>query len=302
MLKRDDQVVSPPEGISEKWTQVEGLRVRFWQAGSGHAIVLVHGLLGYSFNWRRVIPDLAKSHKVFVPDLPGAGFSECSSALDCRLSASARRLLAFLDGVGIDSCDLVGSSYGGATAILAAALQPSCVRRLVLVSPANPWSGVGRKRLRLLRIPAIAACFPTISRWSRPLQGYFVRRMYGDPTRLTAETLQSHFKPLSRPGVLEHAVGIVKTWWEDMAELEATLPKISKIPTLLIWGSRDKTVDPASAFPLSCQFESAEMKILEGVGHLPYEECPQEFMTIVEPFLQAGLVGTRSLGGAREVT
>ena len=302
MHKRDDHVVNPREGIDEKWAQVEGLRVRFWQVGFGPAIVLVHGLLGYSFNWRRVIPDLAKSHKVFVPDLPGAGFSECSSALDCRLSASARRLLAFLDGAGINSCDLVGSSYGGSTAMLAASFQPSRVRRLVLVSPANPWSRVGLKRLRLLRIPAIAACFPTISRWARPVQGYFVRRMYGDPTRLTAETLQSHFKPLSRPGVLEHAVGIVRTWRADMAELEAALPGISRIPTLLIWGSRDRTVDPASAFPLSRQFESAEIEILDGAGHLPYEECPHEFVSIVEPFLQAGLVEKQGLGAAREVT
>jgi 4,5:9,10-diseco-3-hydroxy-5,9,17-trioxoandrosta-1(10),2-diene-4-oate hydrolase len=294
--------VSPPEGTDEKWVHVEGLRLCFWRAGSGPAIVLVHGLLGYSFNWRRVISNLAKRHKVFVPDLPGAGFSECSSALDSSLSASARRLLAFLDAVGIESCDLVGSSYGGATVMVAAALQPSRVRRLVLVSPANPWSRVGRKRLRFLRIPAIAAWFPTISRWARPVQGYFVRRMYGDPKRLTAETLESHFRPLDRPGVLEHAVSIVRTWRADMAELEAALPRISKIPTLLIWGSRDRTVDPASAFPLSRQFESAEIKIVDGAGHLPYEECPQEFMTILEPFLQAGQVERKTVDLEREVT
>jgi alpha-beta hydrolase superfamily lysophospholipase len=51
----------PMVGSSEEWVQVEGRRVRFWRAGSGPALVLVHGLLGYSFSWRRVIHPLAAS-------------------------------------------------------------------------------------------------------------------------------------------------------------------------------------------------------------------------------------------------
>jgi len=284
MLKSDYTRSGSPGGFDERWTRVNGLRVRFLHAGSGPAIVLVHGLLGYSSNWRRVIPDLAKSYQVFVPDLPGAGFSECSSKLDCRLSASAARLLEFLDALGIDSADIVGSSYGGATVMVAASVDVTRVRRLVLVSPANPWSRIGRKRLRLLRIPVIAACFPAIGRWARPVQGYFVRRMYGDPARLTEETLISHFQPLERPGVLENGVSIVKTWREDMDVIKAALPKIAKIPTLLVWGSRDRTVDPASAVPLSRCFESARIEVMEGAGHLPYEECPEEFCRILMNF------------------
>src|SRR5215467_11129220 len=115
MPKRDDVNSGSQATFDENWTWVDGLSVRFLHAGSGPALVLVHGLLGYSFNWRRIIPQLAKKYEVFVPDLPGSGFSECSSQLDCNLTASARRLLGFLDAVGIRSATLVGSSYGGAT-------------------------------------------------------------------------------------------------------------------------------------------------------------------------------------------
>jgi pimeloyl-ACP methyl ester carboxylesterase len=283
-----EQFVKPaalPAGIDERWTEVGCLRVRFLHAGAGPPIVLVHGLLGYSFNWRRILPRLAQTYEVFVPDLPGSGFSECSSQLDHQLSASAQRLLQFLDSVRIESADVVGSSYGGATAMLAASMDIARFRRLVLVSPANPWSRIGRKRLKLLRIPPIAASFPSFARWARPAQAYFVRRMYGDPARLTEETLTSHFKPLARPGVLEHGVGIVKTWREDMELLKAALPSIAKLPTLLIWGSRDRTVDPKSAVPLSRCFESARIEVMEGAGHLPYEECPAEFTQILMNFL-----------------
>jgi len=109
--------------------RVDGLQVRFWRAGTGPALVLMHGLLGYSFSWRHVIPILARNREVFAPDMPGSGFSECDPGLDCRLSSTAQRLLGFLDATGVASCDLVGSSYGGATAMILAALAPSRVRR-----------------------------------------------------------------------------------------------------------------------------------------------------------------------------
>ena len=137
---------------SESWVQAEGLQIRFLHAGTGPALVLVHGLLGYSFNWRRVIPILATERRIIVPDMVGAGFSECRRDLDFSLLGSAKRLLAFLDAAGISCCDLVGSSYGGSTALMMAAISRSRVRSLTLVAPANPWSQIGRKRVLYCKI------------------------------------------------------------------------------------------------------------------------------------------------------
>jgi pimeloyl-ACP methyl ester carboxylesterase len=279
----------PPPALtdqSEEWTQVDGLRVRFAHAGSGHALVLVHGLLGYSFSWRQVVPSFASQFEVFAPDLPGSGFSECDSTLDCRLSSAANRLLGFLDAAGVSSCDLVGSSYGGATAVMLAALAPSRVRRLVLVSPANPWSRIGRTRLALLQNRMVAAIFPALARPMRPLHDHLFRRMWGDPSRITPEGYRGYSAVISRVGVLEHAAKIVQTWKPDMHELQAVLPQLSGVPTLLVWGDRDRTVDPVSAEPLRRNIQSAQLAIMEGAGHLPYEECPEEFTRIVTDFLK----------------
>lgn len=276
--------VSTPE-ISDKRLQVDGLRVRFWQAGSGPALVLVHGLLGYSFSWRGVITSLAQDRQVFAPDMPGAGFSQCGPNLDCRLLGAARRLLGFMDAAGIGSCDLIGSSYGGATSIILAGLVPSRIRSLVLVSPANPWSRIGRKRLALLRNPVMALLFPKVARAVHPMHRYFVRRMWGDPRLVTAETLNGYVRPLVQPGIFEHAVKTVRTWRADMGELEAALPKIADVPTLLVWGGQDRVVDPASAGLMAKQLPRARVAVLQGAGHLPYEECPEEFCRIVRNFL-----------------
>jgi pimeloyl-ACP methyl ester carboxylesterase len=270
-----------------EWVLLDGLRVRFTHHGTGPALVLVHGLLGYSFSWRQVIPGFAAQFAVFAPDLPGAGFSDSGSTLDCRLAAAANRLLGFLDAVGVTSCDLVGSSYGGSTALMLAALAPSRVRRLVLVSPANPWSRIGRIRLALLRNRAVAAAFPSLARPMWPLHDYFFRRMWGDPRRITPEMYRGYSAPLGRHGTFRHAVKIVRTWKQDMQQLQAILPQLSHVPTLLVWGSKDRTVDPASAEPLRRNFHSARIAIIDGAGHLPYEECPEEFGRIVLDFLQS---------------
>lgn len=263
----------------------DGLWVKFRRIGAGSSVVLIHGLLGYSFSWRNVIPILSRKRQVLAPDMPGAGFSDCRPDLDCGLSSAAGRLLKFLDAVEIDSCDLVGSSYGGATAVLLAASAPSRVRSLVLVSPANPWSTIGRKRLALLRNPAVARLFPKLARSVHPMHRYFVRRMWGDPNRVTQETLDGYARPLVRPGIFEHAVKIVRTWWPDMAEFEAALGKIAHIPTLLVWGGKDRVVDRSSAREIKRHLQQAQIAVIDGAGHLPYEECPKEFCEVVENFL-----------------
>jgi pimeloyl-ACP methyl ester carboxylesterase len=287
-----------PIDFSEKWVEVKGMQVRYLHSGHGSPLVLVHGLLGYSANWRRVIPLLAQNYEVFAPDLPGSGLSGCDSKLDCRLSSAAGRLLRFLDALEIGACNVVGSSYGGATVVIAGSVQPSRFPRLVLVSPANPWSRIGRKRLKMLRLPVVRTIFPPFGRLAKPLQKYFLRRMYGDPRLITDETVSSHLISILRVGVLEHGVEIVRTWSEDMQMMKGALRRVAKIPTLLVWGSRDRTVDPASAIPLSQHFENVRVAVIEGAGHLPYEECPVKFAPILLDFLaESNALGATSRTG-----
>ena len=300
-IARTNSSGSLPTGVVETSVVADGLLVRFWRAGAGPALVLVHGLLGYSFSWRGVMPALAYENQVFAPDMPGAGFSECRAGLDFRLAGAARRLLAFLDAEGIGSCDLVGSSYGGSTAIMLAALVPSRIRSLVLVSPANPWSMIGTKRLALLRNPAVANVFPKLARAAHPVHRYFVRRMWGDPELITQETLNGYIRPLTRRGVFEHATKLVQTWHADMRELELALPKVAEIPILLVWGDKDRVVDLRSAETMAQRLPGARIAVMEGTGHLPYEENPEGFSRILCQFL-ANVRSSNSASPARSVT
>src|SRR6202049_4884048 len=134
-------------------------RMRYLRAGSGPALLLVHGLLGYSFSWRFTLPALARQATVYAIDMLGTGFSDRPADLDCSFKASAERLLQFMDKTDIASCDLLGTSHGGAVAMMLAALEPDRVRRLILVDPVNPWSAHGKRLTAFLSSIVIAPLF-----------------------------------------------------------------------------------------------------------------------------------------------
>ena len=277
--------VQATDSAEELWANIDGARMRYLRCGSGPAIVLVHGLLGYSFSWRFNMPVLAKQFSVYAVDMLGAGFSDCPPDLEACLRASAERLLRFLDAVKIPACDLLGTSRGGAVVMMAAAIAPDRIRRLILVGPVNPWSARGKRRVAFFGNLVTSAIFRRVAPRLELVRGLVLRRLYADKHRIPAGTLEGYSAPLATRGTLEHGLRVLRTWTQDLRELESILPRISHIPTLLLWGSQDVAVDPASADPLSKCFQSCRLVSFSGVGHLPYEEAPDDFNRAVLAFL-----------------
>jgi pimeloyl-ACP methyl ester carboxylesterase len=272
--------------IEEQWVSLDGVRVRYLRSGSGPPLVLLHGLLGYSFSWRFATPALAQQATVYAVDMPGAGFSERPAGLDCCLRASAERLLRFLDVVGLASCDLLGTSQGGAVAMMAAAIAPQRVRRLILVNPVNPWSSPGRWRAVFLSSRPITPLFLRLAPHLRMTHGFVLRRLFGDPRRIRPGTLEGYSAPFSTPSAFANGLAVLRSWSQDLRQLKARLPRISHIPTLIVWGSEDRAVLPESAHELVRHFQNCRLVMLDGVGHLPYEEVPEEFNRVVAEFLK----------------
>ncbi|HYA23663.1 MAG TPA: alpha/beta hydrolase, partial [Terriglobales bacterium] len=204
---------------------------------------------------------------------------------DCSMRTCAERLLRFMDAVGIGDCDLLGTSHGGAISMLAASIAPERIRRLILVDPVNPWSEHGTVLSVFLSNPVIAPIFLKLVPQLRILEQFYFRRMWGDPRRIRPGTLEGYMKPLYRPGAFKYGISVLRSWNRDLGEVKSALPLISHIPTLLIWGSLDAAVDPRSAAKVQSYFRDCRLLMMEGVGHLPYEEAPVEFNRAVIEFL-----------------
>lgn len=275
--------------VEEHWVSLSGARLRYLRAGSGPPLILLHGLLGYSFSWRYTMPALAPYATVYAPDMLGAGFSDRPLNLDHSMRATALRVLQFAEQLGIDSFDLLGTSRGGAVAMSAVAESLRAgkprVRRLILVAPVNPYSAHGKRLAPFLGSRFGSAIFRNVLARMTYLFPYGHARMYGDRAHIPPGTLEGYTAPLAIPGLFEHALSIVRTWTPDLRELESILPEIANIPTLLIWGSKDPAVYVSSLEPLARQFSHAQTIVFPGVGHLPYEECPDSFNRAVIQFL-----------------
>jgi pimeloyl-ACP methyl ester carboxylesterase len=280
------------DGVEECWMDLDGARMRYLRAGSGPALILLHGLLGYSFSWRYTMPALAPYATVYAPDLLGAGFSDRPRGIDHSMCGTALRVLRFIEQLGLSSFDLLGTSRGGAVAMSIAAecvkansAQPR-LRRLVLVAPVNPYSSHGKRLAPFFGTRFGAAIFRSLIGRTKVMYPYWHRRMYGERDNIPPGTLEGYMAPLATPGLFEHALSIVRTWTADLKELEGLLPQLRAVPTLLMWGSRDPAVYVSSMDPLARHFENVKTVVFPGVGHLPYEECAEEFNRELIEFLK----------------
>jgi pimeloyl-ACP methyl ester carboxylesterase len=288
------------KSCQECWMQIDGARMRYLQGGSGPPLILLHGLLGYSFSWRYTIPALASYATIYALDLLGAGFSDRPKGLDHSMRATALRVLRFGDQLGLDRFDLLGTSRGGAVAMSAAAESmaasngKSRIKRLILVCPVNPYSAHGRLFAPFCGSRVGTPLARAVLEHAPFLHSYFHERMYGDRRRIRPGSLEGYKAPLSIPGLFEHALSIARTWTADLRELEQILPKLAPIPTFLMWGSKDTAVYPSSLKPLQRHFPNSSSIVFPGIGHLPYEECPEEFNRALIDFLKNTADGSSS--------
>lgn len=293
--------------VEEHWLELPDGRMRYLNAGSGPPLILIHGLMGYAFSWRFTIPALAPHATVYAVDNLGAGLSTARQGMDCIVRATAARVLQFADALGIRNFDLLGTSHGGGVAIMVAAVcseessegssegssersperNARRLQRLILVAPVNPWSPHGKWFAPFVGSDLGALLFrKTIESW-RSLDHLWLRRLFGDGAKIPPDSLEGYRIPALKNHSLRHAVHIARNWTADLAELERSLPKIRDYPTLLIWGTKDRAVDFRSAEPLRRNFSNARLVAFDGVGHLPYEEAPEDFNRALVDFLTA---------------
>jgi pimeloyl-ACP methyl ester carboxylesterase len=289
-------------GAEELFVRISGVRVRYLFrqcAGSSPKslpIVLVHGLLGFSYSWRHNIGPLSQTADVYALDLPGAGYSDRPRRFNCSLRGFSNFLLQFAHELRLSAFDLVGTSHGGAIALMAAAadiaergLDQRQIRKLVLAAPVNPWSWGNPLLTRLFGSRLGGLCSPLAYPFLLRMQDVALRRVYGDPTRIQAGVANTYSQALVAPGTRAHLVRVLRSWHSDLNVLRESLETVRQIPTLLIWGTRDAAVLPSSAEPLAQCFDNVQVKMIEGAGHLPYEETPEEFNAAALAFLRPQL-------------
>lgn len=278
-----------PPTCEEAYVDTPGGRMHYLHAGTGRPILLLHGLVGSSSNWRQTVVALAQDANVYAIDQINMGKSERVPDVDPGLGATSDRIAAAMEALGLDRADIAGHSHGGSIALMLAARHPERVRSLILFAPANPFCALPDPVVRFYStVPGmlLARAAPYVP---RPIQLMALGKMYGDPARIGEGCMKGYIDGLRMPGTISHILSIVRCWFADMTRLKAALPLVADVPTLLLWGDRDLAMSTESGRQLQQVLTRAELIVTPTGGHVLFEEIPEESHRLMLSWLRRDL-------------
>jgi len=245
-------------------TLIDDHRIHSFEYGGGDStLLLLHGLSGSSRWWSRNVADLARDHRVLVPDLIGFGRSRRTRRLP-GINEVARLLIDWLRAIEVPRISLVGHSMGGQISVHIATSAPQLLDRLVLVDSSGiPRPISGRALLRF------ATEVGPMWRWGDPS---FLPTIAGDALA-------------AGPRVLLRAIHHLL-----LDDVRPLLPRI-EAPTLLLWGERDSLVPIGDAMHFRENIPGSRLAVLRGAGHNPMVDRPADFNRILRRFLDGETVG-----------
>lgn len=244
------------------------------RAGRGEPLVLVHGFMGGSLQWRAELEALGRHFDVIAPDLAGYGDAADRTA-PSRIEEHARAVLATLDALGVERFHLLGHSMGGMVVQELMHLAPARVKRLVLYATAALGSIPGRfetmqrSRERLVE--------EGIDRVARRIAATWLLEREASPAcaALTALALRTTAQS-ARAGLDAMEA------WDARARLTGL-----RVPTLVVWGESDRTYAWPLIESLWRTIPGASLAVLPACAHALHLERPALFQAIVREFLMS---------------
>ncbi len=246
---------------------VDGLSIYYEVQGKGTPVVLLHGW-GVDSSSLRPLSSLLKNAagaRVFSLDLPGFGYSD-PPPQDWDVGDYVHFLESFLASQELENVSLLGHSFGGRIAIKFAALRPDQVNKLILVDSA----GIKPKRKASYYYKVgLAKVIKFLRKTFPALQNSQLLPRLGSADYLRAGALRGTF---------------VKVVNED---LRVYLPAI-RCPTLLMWGENDLETPLADARIMQGLIVGAQLEVIPGAGHFPFQDNFAAFERILPAFLKEG--------------
>lgn len=282
----------PAESLADedsKFIEVNGVNVHYKIYGTGEPVlILLHGFGASLFSWHEVTTPLAEYGTVIAYDRPAFGLTERPLEWEGEnpysQDAQVELVIGLMDALGVEKATLVGNSAGGTVSMLTALKYPERIESLILVDPAVYAGGGAPAWIRpVLGTPQMRHLGPLFARQIQAQGVEFIKTAWHDPRKISQATFDGYQKPLK-----------VENWdkalWElTLSSRESGLAERVKefeLPILVITGDDDRIVPTEQSLRLAEELPNAALAVIPQCGHLPHEECPDEFMQAVQDFLR----------------
>ncbi len=270
-----------------RYIDIDGLRVHYRDEGDGPVLLLIHNELGSLHSWDIWVEELGDRYRIVRMDLPGFGLTGAAELQDYGRSATVDFISRFIDELGLENVNLVGSSYGGFTAWNYALDNPDNVNRLILLAPV----GYTQKLPTIVKIYAAPGA-ESASNVSvpKPLVKQSLQQGFGSKRRLTDDIVNRYHQLLLREGNRTSAARFFKVLVEHSKNEHLGLGiKDISVPTFIMWGEQDRWT-PIEYLDLWVEdIVDAEFIRYPSVGHYPHEEIPRISAEDVDLYLQGRL-------------
>jgi 2-hydroxymuconate-semialdehyde hydrolase len=260
-------------------TRAAGIDTNYHDRGSGFPVLFIHGSgpgVSAWANWRLVIPELAKSHRVIAPDMVGFGFTDRPDRVKYDLDTWVAQAIGLLDMLGLPKAHIVGNSFGGAIALALAIRHPERVERLVLMG------SVGVPFPITPGLDAVWGYEPSLENMRKLLDIFaYSRELVND------ELAQLRYDASIRPGFQESFSAMFpaprQRWVDAMTSRESDIRALTH-ETLIIHGRDDKVIPLSNSLTLLEWIDRSQLHVFSRCGHWVQIEHARRFAQLLAGF------------------
>lgn len=253
---------------AEKEVTVYGATIRYYEAGQGPAVILLHGLGATKEVWMANLAPLGARYHVFAIDQIGFGRSD-KPLLDYKIATFSDFLLGFMRSQNLARSTLVGNSLGGWVAADFAVLHPEMVDKLVLVDSAGlPWAANVTVNLNSSSLADMRALLESL---------FYDKKLVTD--EFVLQVFTNHVRNNDGYTIQRTLAGFGQNQFVDsrLASIHA--------PTLVVWGREDELVPESEGEKFHNGISGARLVVFDHCGHVPQIEKAADFNRAVLDFL-----------------
>jgi 3-oxoadipate enol-lactonase len=242
------------------------------QSGEGPPLLLFHSLLSDRASFAAIVPELSRTFRLIVPELPGFGGSR---AVKGGLAAVADRMAQAVKDAAGEAAIVLGNGYGGFVALQMAIRHPDIASRLILADCGAAFSEPGREAFRNMAAAAKARGLAAIT-------DVAMRRLFAPEFQARHPDLMRD----RREAFLRTDPEVFRAACADLAELDLR-PELGtvKVPVLVLVGEHDEATPPPMSRELAALLPNARLAVIAGCAHVPQLQSPQVFLDAIGDFL-----------------
>jgi pimeloyl-ACP methyl ester carboxylesterase len=282
-----------PFSQSKKFLSVGPWKVAYVDQGSGDPVILLHGCPFQGYEYSRIMPILARHHRLILPDLLGLGDTVVRLDDDYRLPSQVQMVVGLMDRLGLESASFVCHDHGAAICQLMMRDHPEKLRAVVLTNAEayDLWPSAPERLDVQLVVNPLTTPFFRLLLGSRAAQRWIYRIAVQNRTVLSDEVLAAFIRPNMATPERWLRLRRFLNWQLDREHNLETMRAVDGIrrfhhPTLILWGQHDTNFGPAIAERLAHDIPGVvRIEWLQNSAHLPMLEEPETYAQAVDKFL-----------------